>query len=107
MKHTGGSYWCVPGRHTTTERGYAGLRLAESQELSRPTRNKELTWISHPLPHGVVFVFCFCFFNLLRKQESTFVTFESSVVQETFIAHFGPDPVPKKWRGHVPRPQGA
>ena len=38
----------------------------------------------------------FFFFNLLRKQESTFVTFESSVV------HFGPDPVPRKWRGHVP-----
>lgn len=51
--------------------------------------------------------FFFFFFNLLRKQESTFVTFESSVVQETFIVHFGPDPVPKKWRGHGPRPQGT
>lgn len=59
VKHTRGSYWCVPGRHTTTEKGHVGLRLAEPQESSHPTRNKELTWISHSLPGGVVFFFFF------------------------------------------------
>lgn len=107
MKHTRGSYWCVPGRHTTTEKGHVGLRLAEPQESSHPTRNKELTWISHSLPGGVVFfffVFVF-FFNLLRNKSQPLLHLSPQMFKKHLLSTLGQTLCPRNGEDIVPVPK--
>lgn len=101
-----GSYWCVPGRHTTTEKGH-GTEACRAPGIITPNKEQRTLLDFSFSPRGVVFVFCCCFFFLIcwETRVNLCYIWVLRCSKKHFYCPLGSDSVPKKWEDMVPVPK--